>query len=465
MAAPGDRTTSLPSGQPPQATAETRNEPFALRFAWAIVAVAGAVSIGLVVAQLGWDWPFAPTRVTTTTQTLDPDGRVIELTTIEADSGGAREALFRTVAGIAALTAGLLAWGRLEQSRRQHLLDRGAAERAVEAQHLATRAQEATERGQVTQRFTTAVEQLGHTDSSVRLGALYALEALAHDSAGDRPAITDVVCAYARHHSIRRHPDGTPVLVDGGDNDRVEELVDGKAVDYQAAITIALRLPADWNLPIRDFRGTVVADLDVGPLELSDGCLGAVDFGGATFTGWARFSRATFTGYTDFEGAIFNDVSFDGATFGYAWFKRATFTGFANFMGANFNGGAYFKQVIFNEVAFDGATFTGDATFDEATFNGHALFKGATFTGDATFHEATFNAVALFYEATFTGVANFEATFEDHAGFLNATFADGLSLPSGVDPGPQFRRDPADPTKWYRRDPASRAEFRPADVS
>ena len=220
MAAPGDPTASLPTGQPAPTTPEVkkRDEPFALRFAWAIVAVAAAVSIGLVVAQLGWDWPFAPTRTTTTTQTLDPDGRVIELTTSEADDGGAREALFRTVAGIAALTAGLLAWGRLEQSRRQHDLDREAAERAVatqrlavDAQHLATRAQEATERGQVTERFTTAVEQLGHTDPSVRLGALYALEALAHDSPGDRPAITEVICAYARHHSIRRHPDGTPV--------------------------------------------------------------------------------------------------------------------------------------------------------------------------------------------------------------------------------------------------------------
>ena len=321
-----------------------------MRFAWLIVAVAAAMSIGLVAAQLGWDWPFGPTRTTTTTQTLDPDGSVIELTTSEADGGGAREALFRTVAGIAALTAGLLAWGRLEQSRRQHVLDREAAERAVDAQHLATRAQEATERGQVTARFTTAVEQLGHTDPSVRLGALYALEALAHDSAGDRPAITEVVCAYARHHSTRRLPDGTPVLLDSADGDPVVERVDGRAVDYQAAITIALRLPADWNLPMRNLRGTVVADVDLGSIGLN-GRLGAVDFTGATFTGDASFDGATFTGFASFSGA--------------------TFTGAASFSGATFTGAA----------SFDGATFTGAASFSGATFTGAAWFNGATFTG------------------------------------------------------------------------------------
>jgi hypothetical protein len=278
MAAPGE-SASMPTGQSaPAPEDEERGEPFALRFAWAIVAVAAAVSIGLVVAQLLWDWPFDPTRTTTTTQTLDPDGRVIELTTTsEADGGGAREALFRTVAGIAALTAGLLAWGRLEQSRRQHILDQEAADRAVatqrlavDAQHLATRAHKATEWGQVTERFTTAVEQLGHTDPSVRLGALYSLEALAHESHRDRPAIIEVVCAYARHHSIRRHPDGTPVFVDVADGPPVKALVDGKDVDYKAAITIALRLPAVWNLPVRNLRGTVVADLNLASLGLED---------------------------------------------------------------------------------------------------------------------------------------------------------------------------------------------------
>src|SRR5438874_1632450 len=118
MVGSGDPTGTPPTGQPaPTPGVRQVREPFALRFAWLIVAVAAAMSIGLVAAQLGWDWPFAPTRKTTTTQTLDPHGKVIDLTSSEADGGGARDALFRTVAGIAALTAGLLAWGRLEQSR------------------------------------------------------------------------------------------------------------------------------------------------------------------------------------------------------------------------------------------------------------------------------------------------------------------------------------------------------------
>src|SRR5438874_1025164 len=100
MAGPGEPTGTSPTGQPTPAPGVGQvREPFALRFAWLIVAIAAVTSIGLVALQLGLDWPFGPTRKTTTTQTLDRDGKVIELTTSEADGGGARDALFRAVAG------------------------------------------------------------------------------------------------------------------------------------------------------------------------------------------------------------------------------------------------------------------------------------------------------------------------------------------------------------------------------
>ena len=139
-------------------------EPWALKFAWLIVVVAATVSVSLIVAQVTLGWPFEPTRRTTVAEAINGAGRVVTLTETSLDAGGGRDALFRTVTGIAALTAGLLAWGRLEMSRRQNRLDRQAAERAVDAQRLAVRAQDATERSQITDRFTKAVEQLGNAD-------------------------------------------------------------------------------------------------------------------------------------------------------------------------------------------------------------------------------------------------------------------------------------------------------------
>jgi len=55
-----------------------------------------------------------------------------------------------------------------------------------------------SEQGQVTDRYTRAVEQLGHEKAPVRLGALYSLEHLAQDNPQYRQTVVDVVCAYLR---------------------------------------------------------------------------------------------------------------------------------------------------------------------------------------------------------------------------------------------------------------------------
>lgn len=55
----------------------------------------------------------------------------------------------------------------------------------------------------VTERYTKAVEQLAHDDDSVRLGGIYALERIAHDSERDRDTIIDVLCAQLRAELTR----------------------------------------------------------------------------------------------------------------------------------------------------------------------------------------------------------------------------------------------------------------------
>jgi hypothetical protein len=53
-------------------------------------------------------------------------------------------------------------------------------------------------RGQVTERFTRAVDQLASRELSVRLGGIYALEQLASDSAREHAAILEILTAYVR---------------------------------------------------------------------------------------------------------------------------------------------------------------------------------------------------------------------------------------------------------------------------
>jgi hypothetical protein len=55
--------------------------------------------------------------------------------------------------------------------------------------------------GQITERFTRAVDQLGSPHVDVRLGGIYALERIARDSTPDRPTIAEILCAYVREHT------------------------------------------------------------------------------------------------------------------------------------------------------------------------------------------------------------------------------------------------------------------------
>jgi len=54
------------------------------------------------------------------------------------------------------------------------------------------------EEGQITERFTRAVEQLGSDKIEVRLGGIYALERIARDSEKDHWTVMEVLTAYVR---------------------------------------------------------------------------------------------------------------------------------------------------------------------------------------------------------------------------------------------------------------------------
>ena len=51
---------------------------------------------------------------------------------------------------------------------------------------------------QITDRYSSAVQLLGHEKPSVRLGGIYALERISRDSASDRTTVRDVLTAHAR---------------------------------------------------------------------------------------------------------------------------------------------------------------------------------------------------------------------------------------------------------------------------
>jgi hypothetical protein len=89
-----------------------------------------------------------------------------------------------------------------------------------------------TEQGQITERYTKAIEQLGNDKLDVRLGGIYALERVARDSARDHATIMEVLSTYVREHS--REPWSAPSQSDA-------EYESSPRPDVQAAVTVVGR--------------------------------------------------------------------------------------------------------------------------------------------------------------------------------------------------------------------------------
>jgi hypothetical protein len=86
------------------------------------------------------------------------------------------------------------------------------------------------EQGQITDRFTKAIDQLGHEEGdgqiAIRLGGVYALERIMLDSDDDERNVVEVLSAFVREHS-QTFSEAHPEL----------------ATDIQAALTVLGRRP------------------------------------------------------------------------------------------------------------------------------------------------------------------------------------------------------------------------------
>lgn len=128
---------------------------------------------------------------------------------------------------------------------------------------ITARTFQVTERGQVTDRYSRAIEQLGSATLDVRLGGIYALEQIAKDSARgeeDQATIVEVLSAFVRVHSdplfqykasMGNAAPSEPVEEQHQNAIRYVKQLEGPPVDVQAAVTVLGRLPAR---PVRTLR-------------------------------------------------------------------------------------------------------------------------------------------------------------------------------------------------------------------
>src|SRR5215207_5679209 len=149
-----------------------------------VVVVALLLAVLLILLGFGVRWYLSPENKLTIVQRRDLVQGLA--------SGGQALAVFIT--GAVGLSGLFFTWRNTRQAR-------DSTQRTLEL----------TEQGQITDRFTKAIDQLGATDETtekprleVRLGGIYALERIANDSPDrDYSTIMEVLTAYVRENAPR----------------------------------------------------------------------------------------------------------------------------------------------------------------------------------------------------------------------------------------------------------------------
>ncbi len=105
-----------------------------------------------------------------------------------------RTLLLQMLTGCAVLVGMYIAWVRAKATESQARATQSTAEAAYE--NVKTLMQ-----GQISERFTKAIEHLGHDKIEIRLGGIYALERIMKDSNEDHWTIVEILAAYIRKRS------------------------------------------------------------------------------------------------------------------------------------------------------------------------------------------------------------------------------------------------------------------------
>jgi hypothetical protein len=280
---------------------------------------------------------------------------------------------------------------------------------------LSRRTFELAEQGQVTDRYTKAIEQLGADKLDVRIGGIYALERVARDSARDHPTVMEVLAAFVREHSREQWPEAEP---------GAEPPQRATRPDVQAAVTVMGRRNREYDsqslyLAGVQLRGAILTGADLRRVDL-----GAADLSGANLNdanlGGANLTAANLTDAYLFKAALYyaglNQAGLGKARLVSADLRNASLID-ADLTDANLN------NAKLNSAILSGAILSGAKL--QATNLTDADLTGADLT-DAQFNRADLTGADL-----------------THADLSNADLTDARWAP-----------DPRPPAKWVR-DPDS----------
>jgi uncharacterized protein YjbI with pentapeptide repeats len=197
---------------------------------------------------------------------------------------------------------------------RGRLLQLGAGLFAAAALIYTARNFTLSREGQVTDRYTKAIEQLGSGQLDVRIGGIYALERVARDSVRDHPTIMEVLAAFIREHSHEQLPPS------GGSEPGAAPPARRTRPDVQAAVTVLGRRNPRHDRQRINLAAAALVGADLTGADLTD-----ADLTGADLTS-ADLPRATLT-RANLDNADLTGADLNGADLTSAYLYRATLNG------------------------------------------------------------------------------------------------------------------------------------------
>lgn len=330
--------------------------------------------------------------------------------------------------------------------------------------------------GQITERLTRAIDQLGASESGrptveIRTGGIRSLERLASESPRDRRAILDILMAYLREHNPviegpandndvdwprRRMDVGAvigvlerlwPRLTDDGESADTPVLdlsqTDLRRLQFSKASLAGANL-REANLSRANLEGAYLGEAIFGFHNFA----AAADLRGANFSG-AILSRANFTGAdlveSDLSGALLWETKLSRARLQRANLGRASLRGadlsWAGLEGANLTGafldaadlrGAKLTRADLTEARLVDTNLSG-AELVRAKLGSHSSSIGPTLRG-ANLTEANL-AYAHISGADLTG-ANLAGAELEHVVLERIIYNDQTRWPDGFEPPP-----------------------------
>jgi uncharacterized protein YjbI with pentapeptide repeats len=262
-----------------------------------------------------------------------------------------RKTLAQILGGAAVLLGLYFSWENLRQTE----------ENAQETRRL-------SQEGQITDRFTKAINQLGESGAeklAIRLGGIYALERIARDSKIDHWPIMEVLTAYVREQVPWREkptPKGQKKKRANKPPSAGEAQPPRLATDIQAILTVLGRRRHDYD--------KVGQRLNLIETDLQGAFLPAAHLEAANFSG--SYLGETYLGYAYLSDAWFGGAHLDRANLEYAHLEGA------------FLGGAHLDRALLHDTHLESAflqnAYLGCAFLRDAHLEG-AFLQNASLAG------------------------------------------------------------------------------------